>query len=310
MQTLTAILAMVITLTLAPTVRASLIIYEPFNYTLGANNPSPTNTLDGAILPNGLPATNVGGNPSGTSTGWRGNWGTSLDVSNNLSYVKDGLVLVTKGAAGHVNNATWGTGTISPYRFMTTDPFATYRGNTTGSAFGYNYSGSLYFSILFRLNDNWVAGNVARAAIGASESNGNTYFGVNLGGTADKWGISRGRTGATSTSALSAQAGQTVLIVGRYDFTPATTSNDAVYVWFNPSLTGVLGTADCSIAPNNGDINLDINGMGTRPGTANIMQIDEFRLGETLDDVRPYTMIPEPALLGLLAFAGLLLRKR
>ncbi|MCX7003946.1 MAG: hypothetical protein NTV22_11835 [bacterium] len=289
---ITVLLGLLITFGLAPAVQASLIMYEPFNYTLGANNPSPTNTLDGAVLPNGLPATNVGGNPSGTSTGWRGNWGTSL-----------------KGGAGHVNNATWGTGTISPYRFMTTDPFVSYRGNNTGAAFGYNYSGSLYFSLLMRLTENWAAGNIVRVAIGASEPNGNTYIGVN-NGAADKWAISRGRTGASSSSILSAQAGQTVFVVGRYDFTAALTSNDALYVWFSPSLTGALGVADCSIAPNNGDINLDISGFNTRPGTANVMQFDEFRLGETLDDVRPYAPVPEPAALALLALGGLLLRKQ
>ncbi len=123
--------------------QAALIVYEGFSYTIGSNNPDTDGGVNGG---NGLPATNVGGNPSGTSTGIRGNWGTSLDVVSGLTYSQGLNVLTVSGGAGQVNNATWGTGSLIPYRFMTTDPFISYRtGGSNSGSFGADGT-TLYFS--------------------------------------------------------------------------------------------------------------------------------------------------------------------
>ena len=83
---------------------SSLILAEPFAYTVGTNNPDPDSGLNSGF---GLPATNSGGSPSGTSTGLRNNWGTTTDVVTGLTYTQGTKTLTTSGAAARVNNATW-----------------------------------------------------------------------------------------------------------------------------------------------------------------------------------------------------------
>nr|MCU0772743.1 Ig-like domain repeat protein [Verrucomicrobiota bacterium] len=261
---------------------SSLIIYEPFNYAIGSNNPDPDGGLNGG---NGLPATNVGGSPTGTSTGWRGNWGTSLDVVSGLSYSQGNKVLTVSGGAGLVTNATWGTGTLNPYRFMTTDPFISYRtGGANNGSFGADGT-TLYFSMLMHLNDNFNSTTVARIGIGAAETSGNIYVGANLGDNdpTPNWGISRGSTGTHSHSAVLATAGSTALLVGRYTFGPSDV--DTVELWVNPALGGTLGVADASLSGGN----FAITGFGTRPDTTNVFVLDEFRMGLSFADVTPFT---------------------
>ena len=290
---------------LAANAQADLIMHEGFNYTIGLNNPDPDGGLNGG---NGLPATNVGGSPTGTSTGWRGNWGTSLDVVTGLSYSQGANLLNVVGGAGQVNNATWGTGSLAPYRFMTTDPFIAYRtGGVNNGSFGVDGT-TLYFSVLMHLNNNFGSGTIARFAIGAAETSGNTYIGANLNDNAStfNWGIARGLTGTYSSTGVAAAAGDTALLVGKYTFGAANV--DTVELWVNPTLGGALGAAQASIA--GGDF--AITGLNTRPDTANVFSLDEFRLGTTLADVTPYTVVPEPTAFALagLGLAALFLRRR
>ncbi|MCU0772763.1 MAG: hypothetical protein MUE94_13485 [Verrucomicrobia bacterium] len=277
---------------LAANVQANLIMQEGFNYTIGSNNPDPDGGLNGG---NGLPATNVGGNPTGTSTGLRGNWGTSLDVVSGLTYSQGPNQLTTSGGAGQVNNATWGTGSIANYRFMTTDPFISFRdGASTSGAFGVDGT-TLYASLLMKLNANFDSTTIARITL-SSAPGGNVFIGANIGDNdaTPNWGISTVNNVSIVNTTVPAAAGDTALLVLRYTFGAA--NADTLNMWVNPTLGGPLGASDAQITGN-----LTINGIfnNTRPDTANVMVIDEFRLGETLSDVTPYTVVPEPSALAL-----------
>lgn len=288
------VLTLAALLAAAPQARSAVIIHESFSYTPASTNPDPDGGLNGGM---GLPATNVGGNPSGTGTGLRGQW-ASVTVVDGLNYTQGGNALQTVGGAGLVTNATWGTD-LNWYR-LTTDPFVGYRNNSTTGNWGTDGT-MLYFSTLMKLTDSWVPGNVARFKIGAAETSGNTYFGVNLGGAANKWGISRGSTGTFGDSGVAASAGQTVLLVAKFVF--GNGNVDTIDLWVNPVLGQDPGAPMASIS--GGDFTM--TNFNTRPGTASAMILDEIRLGESYADVTPFSAVPEPstvaALLGLGAFA-------
>ncbi len=136
--------AVTVNLLVAPV--ETTIQYEPFSYPIGTNAPDPDANLNSS---NGLPATNPGGTPSGTSTGFYGSYGTTLDVTTGLTYAQGQKSLVTRGGAGAPNNATWGTA-VSAYRNMTSDPHLARRvGGATNGNFGVDGE-SLYFSFLAR----------------------------------------------------------------------------------------------------------------------------------------------------------------
>lgn len=271
---------------------ASLIIHEGFNYTIGANNPDPDGGLNGG---NGLPATNVGGSPSGTSIGFRGAYGTTLDVGAGLAYAQGNKVLDVVGGSGTPNNASWGTD-VNIYRFMSPDPFIDQRiGASNSGGFGVDGS-SLYFSMLAR-----------------SESTANAAFRIKLSGafnmfvenTADTWTFNPNAGGAVaSTGAFTVS--ETALLVIRVDFVAG--AGDVFSLWVNPELGAPLGSASATIttASDWGSFSQ----LNLRPSTLDAMTLDEFRMGTALESVTPFTVIPEPAsaaaLLGLggLAFAA------
>ncbi|MCX7002903.1 MAG: hypothetical protein NTV22_06470 [bacterium] len=290
--TLTAILAMVITLTLAPTIRASMIIYEPFNYTIGTYNPDPDGGVNGG---NGLPYTNVGGNPSGTSTGLRNAWssGNEIEVVNGLTYSQTVSNLTVSGGAALDHANGWLTAMPFVYRFMTTDPFIKYReGASTGGNFGTN--GPLYFSFLMKVSQ---TNQNARLVWAGSN---NEYIGYN--GTDGKLTIA----GAGTSAGNVAGSPDTTLIVGTASFADyGASAADYLRLWINPPLGGSLGTPNLTAT----NANYSLGSFTLRTGAADILTVDEIRLGESLADVTPYTVIPEPTLLGLLAIAGVVARK-
>lgn len=273
--------AVALTITIAP---GSLIVAEPFAYTVGANSPDPDAGLNSG---NGLPATNVGGNPSGTSTGLRNSWSTSTDVVAGLAYTQGAKTLATTEGAGRINNATWG-GTVFIYRDMTTDPFLSQRvgGGVRGNL---GVDGSSVF-MSFLANTSSATADAFRLVFG----DGTTTFTVS--NTATTWALN---STAATNAALATNT--PTLIVLRFDFAAGAT--DTVSMWVNPTLGAALGTPNASIS------GLNFAGFSliqTRAAVANAMTFDELRVGTTFGAVTPYTeSLPAPVISSSLTKSGI-----
>jgi autotransporter-associated beta strand protein len=264
-------LAVAITLQIFPAVTS--IVNEPFAYAIGTNNPDPDAGANGG---NGLPAANVGGNPSGNSTGLRSNWGTTTDVSAGLIYSQGSKTLVSTGGAAVVNNADWGATTPIVYRNMTTDPWLAQRvgGVNTGN-FGIPGT-SLFMSFVGQTSS--ATADAFRLSLrhGASA---NFY----LSNTATGWSLN----GTPATGATLALNTPTLFVI-RYDFGASTTT---INLWVNPPLGQALGAPNASVS---GVTFPGFSNFQTRAAVANAMTFDEIRLGTTLDSVTPFTELQVP----------------
>ncbi len=260
-----------VTLQIYPAV--SSILYEPFAYAVGANNADPDAGLNGG---NGLPATNVGGNPSGTSTGLRSSWGTTTDVGVGLIYSQGSKTLVSTGGAAVVNNADWGATTPIVYRNMTTDPWLTQRvGNSTTGNFGVPGT-SLFMSFVGQTSS--ATADAFRLSLRYGGS-ANFY----LSNTATGWSLN----GTPATGATLALNTPTLFVI-RYDFGASTTT---INLWVNPPLGQALGTPNAVVS---GVTFPGFSNFQTRAAVANAMTFDEIRLGPTLDSVTPFTELQVP----------------
>ncbi|MBC8010889.1 MAG: fibronectin type III domain-containing protein, partial [Burkholderiales bacterium] len=262
---------------------------DPDGSTVGgldaAGNPLP------AVGANGLPATNVGGNPTGTSVGLRGSYNAQIRAVAGLSYTNAGGTLVTShNALKRISGTGFGDANMFPYRFMTTDPFQGYRSTASGNVFGWNgsYATQLYYSVVL----NWSAINTGvdnRLVVNLGRDNGgfNTYLSQN--GTNWAFGDQLGN-GFTFGPAT---AGESVLIVCRIRFESATTM--VTDYWFNPVLGQPLGTPTHSRTY----ATMTVSGgqfqsISMRDG-ANILTFDEFRLGTNASNVMPVVGATVPA---------------
>jgi len=270
--------------------QAQLIVHEPFSYAVSTTNPDPdgAGTINSG---NGLPATNVGGNPAGTSVGFRGNYGTMHTVVNGLTYSNAGGVLQTSAnALKRTDGSSYGTEAWI-YRNMTTDPFADFRASWSGNWLGFRTgkSNELYFSVLVNVNAvNTATNNRLVMFIGFNGgANYATFIGQPNGSSnwvyADQAGISK--------ILGPAEAGKTELIVGKLSYPNATSYS--VSLWFNPTLGQELGTPTITQGyPFDGATwtnGADFRGITTRDGV-NILTYDEFRMGLTAADVMPVDM--------------------
>jgi len=277
---------------------AQLIVAEPFNYSLALTDPDPdgAGTINGG---NGLPATNVGGNPAGTGVGFRGNYGTMQTVVEGLTYSNSGGTLVTSANALRRTSGSGYGSDVWMYRSMTTDPFAAYRAASSTNWLGYKSgtTNELYFSVLVNASmvntstNNrlvlWFGLNSWQFAAFIAQPNGSDQWAY-----ADQLGIVK--------NLGTAVAGQTAFIVGKLTFTSAESMK--VETWFNPTLGAALGAATQSQTytnivwgagtPPTGNqttpwtLGGDFRGLTTRDGV-NILTYDEFRLGLTAADVMP-----------------------
>ncbi len=268
--------AVVVTLTIVDT---ALILQEPFAYTVGSNSPDPDGGLNSG---NGLPATNLTGSPSGTSTGLYGNYGTTLDVATGLTYAQGSKTLTTSGGSATPNNATWGTA-VSIYRNMTTDPNLARRvGNVNTGNLGVD-GDTLYLSFLARSSSTTIR------AFWLNFSNGSRN--IYVGNTATKWSIEDNAAGLLSNSTGAFTANTTALLVVRLTFAAGAT--DTMSLWVNPPLGGPLpATPDATLT-----IGADwsFNQLNFRPLVLGTMTMDELRLGTTYASVTPYTEPPPTA---------------
>jgi chitodextrinase len=256
-----------------------LIVYEPYKYTVGTTSNDPDAGINGGA---GLPATNTGGNPTGTGTGLRNIYGAEAKVVSGLTYSN----LYTSGGAHQITNATWGTTTIYPYRYMTTDPFLSKRVAADGN-FGVDGQ-SLYISFIVRTSSS-TAGAFC-FVIGGSRN-------VYIENTATGWSINDNKSGSVPTTAT-LQLNTATLLVVKIDFKAG--AADVVSLYKNPTIGGTLGSPVASLTVG---ADFTINNFNTRPNVANAMTIDEFRMGLSYAVVTPTTA---PTTLATAKFDGLL----
>ncbi len=245
---------------------SGLIIFEPYNYTIGTTNNDPDAGINGG---SGLPPTNAGGKPTGTGTGLRGAYTTEASVVAGLTY----LNLETSGGAQNITNATWGGG-LNPYRFMTTDPFLLNRVAKDGN-FGIDGQ-SLYFSFIAKTSSS-TAGSFSFVLGGTR----NVY----IENTATGWTINDNKVTVAPTSAT-LQLNTATLLVVKIDFNAG--AADVVSLYKNPPIDGTLGSPAASLTVG---ADFTIGNFNTRPNVANAMTMDEFRMGISYADVTPSTAV-------------------
>jgi hypothetical protein len=254
------VMANVTTAAVAP----ALVIHESFNYTLASTNPDPDAGLNSG---NSLPATNVGGSPSGTATGLRSNWGAGTEVVAGLTYSNAGGTLATSGNAAKITTSGFG-GNPAVYRFMATDPHLALRvGAVNNGAFGADGQ-TLYFSVL---------GSTSDATLGAFKLSFKTGSDNQpLENTAMGWRFNN------SASAGTLALNTPTFFVIKIDFAAGAT--DTMSLWVDPELGSPLGAADKVL------LNQDFAGLNSiqvNPTVAGAMILDEFRMGTTAADVMP-----------------------
>jgi len=231
-----------------------LLLYEPFNYT---NFGAPVNS----------------NNPA--------NWTFNGSGANDLN-VSVGSLLYPGLAASMGGSVTNGGAGLGTRRLFAS-------GVSTGAVF---------FSALFRINNlGYGAWNGSAAQVGALTATDNQSFRLAVmvrsnSASAYVLGVQKGGTGAASTfGGIEHLSGETVLLVGKYDFN---VSPNSVSLWINPSPStfGQLSEpASGSISANTGSDGFTIDRFNLRQNTASsvpaAMQWDELRVGLTWASVTP-----------------------
>ena len=228
-----------------------LILYEPFDYS------------------------NVGGPVSNNTPA---NWATNGAGADDTQVVQGSLS--SNGLSGSIGNSAANGGAGLGLRRL----------------FGTSLNGGvIYFSALFRMNE-LGAWNGASSQVGALTAPDNVSFRLAVlarsAAAGYNIGVQKGGTGVTATfGATEHSAGETIFLVGKYDFT---TSPNIVSLWTNPS----PATFGASGEPTNGFISAStgvdgfaIDRFNFRQNTVTsvpaAMQWDELRIGRTWADVTP-----------------------
>ncbi len=244
------------TLTVVSPPSNSLILYEPFDYT------------------------NIGGQVgSNTPANWTYNGSGTNDLnvtSENLAYA--GL---RSSTGNSVTNGGIGLGVRRLFGTVVS-------------------TGAVYFSALFRINDlGYGVWNGAASQVGALTAPDNTSFRLAVMVQSNSpisylIGAQKGGTGATTTlDATAHSAGQTIFLVGKYDFGA---SPNRVSLWINPPAStfgnGAEPTSGFTSATTGTDgftidrFNMRQNTVASVPAA---MQWDELRIANSWAAVTPPT---------------------
>jgi hypothetical protein len=174
--------------------------------------------------------------------------------------------------------------------------------------FGTNISsGKLWYSVLLRINDlGYGAWNGAETPIGMLTPTDNTTFRHRVmvksnGSSGYLIGVQKGGTGAASTfSPTEHHTGETILLVGQYDFT---VSPNVVTLWVNPEPSTFGQAAEPAtgfISQTSGTDGYTIDRFNLRQNTAAsvpaAIQWDELRVGLSWASVTPPGPLPLPRL--------------
>ena len=288
---------------------ASLLIYEPFDYTAGSAIAGQTNTYS-----TGSPA-----------------WAAAGAATSPVHQVISGSLTAPSGLPAAIGNAG-GTMNADNTQLDRIPLGADYGANTT-----------LYSSLLLNIpsitglttantnlnanNDILIGFNNAVGASGTRPSNWAGELVIRLGSVANTYnlGIRASNTTANTTYwTADLNPGDTHFIVVRYTqgATDSSGTDDSNAIWLNPSSAN-FGVVEGSVPAPDGSSNGTINaasplnnfarslliGAGIAAGAAPSQNnIDEIRVGTTWADVTP---VPEPmGLAGVAAFGLLAFRRR
>jgi hypothetical protein len=243
-----------------------LLLYEPFDYP-GTGSPVSSNT----------PA----------------NWAYGGSGANDLN-VAPGSLLWPGLAASAGNSVTNGGVGLGVRRLL---------GINLGS-------GVVYFSALFRINDlGYGAWNGAASQAGALTATDNSGFRLQVMVKSNSpsgygIGVQKGGTGSTPTfDTTERRAGETVLLVGKYDFTAMP---NTVSLWINPALATFGAATEPTtglLAQSSGTDGFVIDRFNIRQNTAAsvpaAMQWDELRVGLSWASVTPLSSEAPTLLTGL-----------
>lgn len=282
--------------------RASLLVYEGFNYTFGDS------------------LTNSSGQGSGGSFGWGGRWvalnGTTpaTNMAASMFYTDAvGNVLVTNGGSvvigttgGMTANAqltrSFNLGTLSGTKYSgLTNSVGTYWSSfimqwvgpvTAGSPTNqYGRKGVLLFRSL--CDTNGGGNGPSLYSVGSPNANNR------LGTPYDTWTTwSGGDAGAgvqnTGLAASDITLNAVTFVLMRLDLN-GVSGNDTVYTWFNWTNLAVEPLISTASTTNNtvnedglNNLRIDANG-GNATGTNTVLALDEFRFGSTFADVTPHS---------------------
>ena len=160
--------------------------------------------------------------------------------------------------------------------------------------------GALYFSALFKISDlGYGAWNGNASQVGALTMSDNTSFRLQVMVRSNSpsgyvLGMQKGGTGATSLfDTTERHAGETVLLVGKYDFT---TAPHTATLWINPAVSnlsfGIPPTNGVSVSSGTDPVSIVIDRFNIRQNVASgassvpaAIQWDELRLGSQWADV-------------------------
>jgi hypothetical protein len=163
--------------------------------------------------------------------------------------------------------------------------------------FGVNVnSGKIYVSALFRINDlGYGAWNGGSTLIGALTATDNQNFRLSIMAKSNSpssyvIGVQKGTGNGPVFDPTPHFAGETILLLGKYDFT---TSPNSVSLWINPSASTFGGAepADGFLFANTGADGFTIDRFNMRQNTPTsvpaAMQWDELRAGFSWSEVTP-----------------------
>lgn len=279
-------------LCISPSASASLLAYEPFDYTAGQR------VLGQA-------------NPS-TGTTWRLAAQSSAGGDTSAINVAQGSLSVPAPLAAPVGNAATINGV----------------GNLTGASNRLAFtpapstsisSGSVYYSFALRVDD--VSGatngfftglnNTGDSATTSNPSAVAARLQLRVDpGDAGKFNLGISRNRATTVGDIPwsgpMNVGETLFIVAAVDIVDGT-QNDVARLWINPGNLGEVSAPGATLTDSTTGTGTDINiaSLLLRQSPAPFLTIDEIRVGTTWADVTP-----EPGTLMLLVAAFPLLRAR
>lgn len=270
------ILGAVLTLATAEAARASVLVYDGFNYAAGTNVPDSGTTLNG---------------PSGGTASWTSGWFDGSADGNAAAYTiaATGLSYPNLTATGRSLND--GNDNIGVRRNFTAQSAGTY-----------------YVSFLMS-----VSADAASTYAGLAVNN-RAYFGLMKAGAVSQFAVGSGFAGGSPTSTgVTVTPGSTYLLVGKISFNPTGSSN--LSLWVNPTNgdEAFEGAADATylhnLAGGSAFTAFDHFQGYQSSGTYNLT-MDEIRLGTSWADVTPGLPVPEPTMLSLLGGAALVLGRR
>jgi hypothetical protein len=245
-----------------------------------------------------------------SATGVTGSWdeaGTAVAVNVGFNHVSSGLTF-TQG----LNQLTTSGGAVNAFR---TSGLASGKSiQLESSPFTTSLNEEVWMSLLVDYDGTPVTGS---AMMGVSINDGNPLtvprsFGIGIDGGVV--GAYQGNNQDMPDSGLDAEALTGLSLLTGINLIVARVANgspDSMEVWLNPTLGGATPTSGASVTldgfgwvGSNASWGVNSLFVSHNLDTGSDVTLDEFRYGASFADVTPFTVIPEPSSLAMLALSG------